>query len=597
MKAGTKMPRLINASVLALLAVACGDNNNKPADAPPQDDAPAQSDAPKPIDAFQFLDAPADPTGISTAVNAPDGSANIAINNVTVTYLKPQISSPDDPVGFTIQANQQGPGLFITVDPTTTTPALAVGDVVSFTITDMTSLDLERRADAITNLTRSAQGSDVSTLARDVSTATDLLSNIGAYDNTLISVTGTFGNAFANSGTGMQSAELNTAGITGQSKLTFRVPATLVDQLDMAATCNIVATNIPFDRFSSTAELGAYVGSDFVMTNCPAPAIASAVATSATSIAITFTRRIDPATFDGSGDQFTFDQGLTVASATLSARTVTLTTSAQTPDTTYTLTFAGNPLKDLSGNAFTPPTPSPTIAGFTVQAGVLINELNANVTGGCDLIELRVTSDGTMSNFKVTEREGVVSSGELSFTFPSGFNVTKNSLVMVHLNSASTTCNKNAATQEVNSPTDQGSAMYAGNYDTAYDFWASDTGLTATDNVITVYDGAGNIADAVLLTTTNTGAQDSLGQGNIVAAANQWSPGPTANGMYTATDFSASAVMGLGSDGTSVTGTATSIQRNADADTNTKADWVTAAQTFGALNAGEATLPTRHAKR
>jgi hypothetical protein len=464
---------------------------------------------------------------------------------------------------------------------------------VSFTITDMTTNGLERRADAISSVTRSATGTNVSALARDVSTATDLISNIGAYDSTLISVTGTIASAFASSGTDFQAAEINTAGITGQSALTFRVPATLVDQLDMAPSCTVTATNVPFGRFKSTVELGSYTTADFMMPTCPAPAIASAVATSATTVTIAFTRRIDPTTFDANGDQFALDGGLTISAATLTARTITLTTSAQTAGTTYTLSFAGTPLKDLMGNAFVPPMTAPTLLGFTVQAGVLINELNAAVTGGCDLIELRVTSDGTMANFKITEREGVVASGELSFTFPSGFNVTKNSLVMVHLNSTSATCNKNAATQEVNTPTDQPVATFAGNYDTAYDFWVADTGLTATDNVITVYDGTGAIADAVLLTTTNTGAADSLGQGNIVAAASQWTPGPTANGMYAAADFSAAAVMGLGSTGPAVTGTATSIQRNADADTNAKADWVITAQTFGAINAGEAALPAK----
>jgi hypothetical protein len=232
------------------------------------------------------------------------------------------------------------------------------------------------------------------------------------------------------------------------------------------------------------------------------------------------------------------------------------------------------------------------VTGFTVQAGVAINELDANITGGCDLIELRVLTEGSMGNFKITERTGVTASGELSFTFPSNFNpdLLPGALVIVHLNSASATCNPGGATQELMTPADQPMATYGKNYDTAYDFYASDTGLTATDNVITLYDSTGAIVDAVLLTTTNTGATDSLAQGNVVAAANQWSPGPTANGMYTAADFSAAAVPGLGSTGTSSTGT--SIQRNGDTDTNTAADWVTATASFGAKNAGQ-TTPAR----
>ncbi|HEY1817223.1 MAG TPA: hypothetical protein VGG74_32980 [Kofleriaceae bacterium] len=583
------MPRIINTTLLALLAVACGDNNKgTPIDAASNSDAPAgQHDAARQLDAFEFRDAPADPTGISTALGMPDGPTNVAINNVTVTYLKPQISSPDDPVGFTIQANQQGPGLFVTVDPSMTTPALAVGDVISFTITDMTSLDLERRADAISNITRSAQGSDVSTLSRDVSSATDLVNNIAAYDSTLVTVTGTFATAFSSSGTGMQATQLNTAGISGNAALTFRVPASLVDQLDMAATCNVVATNIPFDRFKSTAELGAYGSADFTMSTCPAPMIASAVATSATTIDIAFTRHIDPATFDGSGDQFTFDQGLTVASAVLTDRTVTLTTSPQVAGTTYTLTFAGTPLKDTMGTAFTPPTPSPMIPGFTVQAGVVINELNASVAKSCDLIELRVTSDGTMGGFKLTERLGTVSAGELNYTFPQGFNVTKNSIVVFHENSGSGACNPNGATQELLTPTDQPGSNFAGNYDTAYDFWGSDAGLTGTDNVITLYDGTGAIIDTVFLDGSGSGAADTVAAANLVGSA-QWATGTP---PYTGATFVAAAVPGLGS-------ASLSIQRNSDTDTNTVADWTSATPTYGTLNANQQTLPVlRHRHR
>jgi hypothetical protein len=592
------MPRFIVLSLFAFV-FACGDNNpgrpdaagTEHVDASSQTDAPAQMDAPLNTD----------PTGIATANGSPDGSANIAINTVTVTYIRPLVSGSDDPAGFNIQAVQAGPGLLVAVDPatlTSLTPALAVGDVVSFTITDMDTVGLERRADAITGITRSATGTDVSALARDVSAGSDLLSDIGSYDNTLVSVTGSFGNAFASSGTGFQSAELDTAGITGNTGLTFRVVTALVDALDMAPSCTFTATNIPFGRYKNTAELDAYSTSDFSLTTCPAPVISTIVATTPTTIVITFSRHIDATTVDASGDQFTFDGGLTVASAVVgtgtgNAKTVTLTTTAQTANTTYTLTFAGTSIKDQMGNVFMPPTPNATVLGYTVQAGVVINELNANIAKSCDLVELRVTSDGTMSGFKLTERTGNVSAGELSYTFPQGFNVTKNSIVMFHENSGSATCNPNGATEELDSPTDQPGSAYAGNYDTAYDFWGSDAGLTATDNVITLYDGTGTMIDAVFLVGSGSGATDTILAANAAGAANQWSP---AQATYTQAQFIADAVPGLGTTATTATGT--SLQRVSDLDTNGAADWATAAETFGTINSGQATLPVlRHRTR
>jgi len=584
------MPRLIAVPLVALAIAACGSNDDLSAfiDAPSAfQDAHVDS---KPLDAFQFLDAPADPTGIATAINTPDGAANVAINGVTVTYVKPLVSAPDDPAGFTIQANKQGPGLFVTVDPTTTTPVLAVGDVVSFTITNMTSLDNERRAAAITSLTRTATGTDVSALARDVSSATDLLNNIAAYDSTLVDMTGTFSGGFSASGTGFQSSEIDTAGITGQAALTFRVTAALVDSLDMEAGCAVTATNVPVDRFKSTFELGAYVQTDFSVTSCPAPVIVNATAPTSSTVVVNFSRLIDPATV--TAGLFTGNNGLMINTAVVTGRSITLTTSTQTSGTNYAITIAAG-IMDTRGVALGGTPPTANFIGFTVPAKVLINELNANIANGCDLIELRVTQDGSMGGWKITERLGNegASTPELSFTFPQGFNVTKNALVMLHESSASTKCNVNGATQEVNTPTDQGSASFAGNYDSAFDFWAADAGLVATDNVITLSDAAGNIVDAVLLTTTTTGAQDSLAQGNVVAAAGQWTPGPTAGGMYAAADFSAAAVPGLGSAGSAATGMATSIQRNTDTDTNAKADWVTAPQTFGTINNGQLMLP------
>jgi hypothetical protein len=227
----------------------------------------------------------------------------------------------------------------------------------------------------------------------------------------------------------------------------------------------------------------------------------------------------------------------------------------------------------------------------------VINELNANIAGGCDLIELRVTQDGSLGGFTLTERVGntSLSSPELNFAFPQGFNVTKNAIVVVHINSGSATCNPKGATQELTSPTGQLAASFTGNYDTAFDFWSNDDGLVATDNVITLDDVAGNIVDAVLVESATSGAADTLAQGNKVAAAGQWSPGPTANGMYAASDFATSAVPGLKGTGTAASGT--SLQRNVDADSNTKGDWVTAAQTFGTINAGQAALPAAKRRR
>ena len=600
------MLRYLTASLaLAFAIAACGDNlklapdsqgGNQP-DAFVYEDAPANQ-----LDAFVFKDAPADAgppdlSGIGSAIAAGSGSdLSLPITNVFVTYLKPAGGNlADDPAGFTVQAQAAGPGLFVAVDPSTLglSPALAVGDAIDFTITTMATVDAEPRAMAVTSVTRASTGNNIDGIVRDISSATDVVTNLAGYDSTIVTVAGTLNTAFASSGTGFMSSELNTTGISNNTSYTMRVPTAVLSAIDMVATCNVTATKIPVDRFNATVELGVYQASDVQLTGCPAPLLVSAVASTATTAVISFSRNIDPTTVMADGSQFTSDGGLSITAAVVAGRTITLTTSAQTGGTTYNITAAST-LTDLQGTALAAPLTVPLV-GFVTPATVVINELNANVTNSCDVIELRVMTDGSMGNFKITERLGNTASHEMNFTFPAGFTVTKNSIIMVHTNSSTpATCNPNGATQELNSPTDQPAATYVGNYDTAYDFWVDDDGLTATDNVITLYDGTGDIIDAVFLTTTNSGAADTLAQAGIVGAAAQWIP--TAS-SYTVATYVAAAVLGLGSTSKTVTAGSTSIQRNTDTDTNMAADWVTGSESFGTLNADQTTLPAKPAAK
>src|SRR6266850_7183694 len=99
------MRQLVLVAALAAAFAACGDNKAKP-DASVHPDA-ANPDA-KDIDA-------AIPDGIAGAKGTTDGTGlSLPIHNVTITYLKPQIgSTTNDPAGFTIQAQHDGPALFV----------------------------------------------------------------------------------------------------------------------------------------------------------------------------------------------------------------------------------------------------------------------------------------------------------------------------------------------------------------------------------------------------------------------------------------------------------------------------------------------------
>ncbi|HEX7840191.1 MAG TPA: DNA/RNA non-specific endonuclease [Kofleriaceae bacterium] len=311
--------------------------------------------------------------GIAAARAAADGTGlSLAIHGATVTYEKPQIGSlTNDPAGFTVQAVRPGPALFVAVDPATLTPAPAIGDVVDFTITAKATVNGEPRAQAITGLIRHATGIDIRPLAQDVSAAADLVSGLDSYDAELITVTGTLTGDFGAAGTGFQRATMDTTGIVGNTNLQLRVPATLVDAIDMVKTCRVTATDVVMGKFFTAAQIGAFTASDVAMTGCPAPIIVSALAESATSVRLTFSRHIDPRSVIAGGSQFTLDHGLTAKAVQVSGRSVTITTTAQSGATIYAVAVAssvtdllGTPVADTSAAAF---------AGFQSGQGVLLS--------------------------------------------------------------------------------------------------------------------------------------------------------------------------------------------------------------------------------
>jgi len=608
----TRLASIIAASAVALALAACGgDDADLPTDARRIDAAAidaADIDAPD-IDAAvdaaidatpdATVDAATDamPTNselIGFARAAADGTVSLPIVGATVTYIKPQIgSTTNDPAGFTIQVAPTGPALMIAVDPTTLAPVPNVGDVVSFTITTMATTGGQRRATAISDFTRTALATDVNPLVQNITAATDVVTALDSYDSELIDVTGAIATNFVSAGQGFESAQITTTGIgVASASYLVRVPATLRSAQDMVMGCNFALNNTPVGRFNANAQLAAFGASDITLTGCPAPTVVGAIASSPTTVLITFTRNVLASSVLANGSQFTFDNGLTASAATVSGRTVTVTTSAQSNVTTYLATVAAT-VTDLQGTALgTPSTAS--FGGYVAPAVVKINEFNANVTGGCDLIELRVVAGGALTGFKLTERVG--GSGELSFTFPA-LVLQTNDLVVVHTGSGITACNPNTATSETTGPAQQPSATFAGNYDTAYDFWNVDTGLTATDNVFTLFDGTNAIVDVVLTANlaTGTAAAASETAAATAATANQWQMvgGGVPVGGFVDDNFRAHAALDL--DGTDTTAAGTSIQRLDNTDDNDKADWNNGTttvqnQTFGARNPGQTAL-------
>ncbi len=500
----------------------------------------------------------------------------------TVTYLKPAVGA--EGAGFFVQASPTGPAVFVAVDPSTLTPAPQVGDTVSFTATTYANVSSFHEVTALTGWSRVSSGGSVTSFTQDLTAATTLSANVDALDSELISMRGVLDGGFATAGTGYQAAFFGSVA-NPVDNVRFRAPTTLVDSLDLVRGCELTVGPTPLWRFTTQAQPSAWVAGDVTIHSCPAPTLVSAAAVDATHVLLTFSRNLATGSVLTDGSQFTFDNGLTASAAAVSGRTVTVTTSAQTGGTSYTATVANSVTDTLAAPLGMPNTA--TFLGFEVRAVLRINELNANIAGGCDLIELRVVSGGSMNGFKLLERDlGTL----VTFT---NFTVATNDLIVVHLNGPFATCNPGTGTQETTAKNQQAAATFTANYDTAWDWYSSDTGLTATDNVITLYDATNTIVDAVFVANapTGTAAAGTETQAALVAAANQWQQvgGGIPSGGFIDDTFRANAALDLDATGTAASGE--SIRRIDDTDDNDMADWAQGASSFGAINPGQTPFP------
>jgi hypothetical protein len=219
-------------------------------------------------------------------------------------------------------------------------------------------------------------------------------------------------------------------------------------------------------------------------------------------------------------------------------------------------------------------------SALAADAVVRVNEINANIISGCDLVELRVMSGGSMDAFQLFESTTSI----LTFT---GLEVAENDYVVVHINSAA--CSPGCS----NETTGPGQSICPASFAQAFDWYSPDTSIASTTNVLTLYGSVGNIVDAVLLADDASGtAAAAETQAAALASASQWTMvgGGVPPGGFVDGDFRAHAVLDLNATSTNAAGT--SIQRTNDEDSNTKADWaMVATASWGFNNAGQTDFP------
>lgn len=386
------MSRTTNLSILFSLlfaSAACGGDDDKSgADAgvTPTFDGAIVYDASIPADADTTLDADITPdatpvdNGVDEARAAADGTVDLPIAEVLVTYLKPAIGN--DAAGFFVQADATGPALFIAVDPASLNVPVAVGDLVSFNITEMATTGSLRQATIITGETIISSVNDVTGLAQNVSAAADLVTALDDYESELVTAELTVTEAFGGAGTGFTAGVVETAAVTANADLRLRLPLTLQTSIGLVPTCTVTLAATPVWRFNTAAQLSAFDASELTAT-CPPPLVVEAVAVTETEVTIEFDRGIDAASLVADGSQFAFDNGLVASAAVANGRIVTLTTGTMLEGTDYTITIADTVL-DVLGVALAAPNNTAQFTSLAADETVCDDGLDDDSDGFID---------------------------------------------------------------------------------------------------------------------------------------------------------------------------------------------------------------------
>ncbi len=516
---------------------------------------------------------------IAAARALPNGAANVLIDGPFVTWVR-SVSLGTDLPGFAVQGDQAGPALWVEVDPASLLPTPVAGDRVRFTVTQVgTDSTTIRKAQAITGYTRLSSGNALAPLVQDVSGVTNLVTNVADYELELVRTSVTVASSFRGAGTGYASARAETPALFGDPNLELRVPQTVYEQLGLGINCTATLQN-PLWRFAAKAQLQAYGQAELVGLSCPAARVVSASAPRSDRLLITFDRPIQPTSVTTAG--FQLSGGLSVLQAQATTSVVILTTSPQIAAFSYSVDILSS-VRDARGNAIDPSFNFATFSGAAPSAILRINEVNANITGGCDLIELRVVEGGLVDNWVLKSRDATV-------VTLSGLNLSRNAYLVVHANGTVPACNPGSAGNETTSPAGYPASGFAANFDSAFDWYGGAGGIVATNTVLSLLDPQGNIADAVLLSADATGmtAAASEDAAASVAAVGEWSTpsGMVPAGGFVDDNFCAYAVPGLGRTGVDRLGN--TIQRTNNLDTNTQNGWAESLlPTWGANNSGQ----------
>jgi hypothetical protein len=318
----------------------------------------------------------------------------LRLSAVYVTYVKPLVG--DDPAGFFVQATAEGPALFVAVNPTSLSPVPAVGDRLGLTVRAVATVDGQKRATSVDSLVRESTGYDVSLLSQEVTGVADLVSAIDSYESELISADLELTGDPIPAGSGHVAATVNSTAVIGSPDLRLRLTSTVAAPLELETGCLLTVTETPLWRFNAVAQISAWNPGEISNLVCPAPRVLSAESTGSTTVVITFSRTLDPASVVDPGAQVVFDvAGFDALAASVVGSTLVVTTDAQVPGQTYQVIVDGT-VTDTLGTGVDPAHDTATFttpSANVCEPAVVISQLypgggNASATYCDDFVEL-----------------------------------------------------------------------------------------------------------------------------------------------------------------------------------------------------------------
>ncbi len=499
---------------------------------------------------------------------APDGAMNRAIDLALVTYAKPPVG---DPAGFFLQAEPSGPAIFIAVAPNTLNPIPVPGDRVSLAATQKATVNGMVHVTAVSSFLRNGTGESVEPMRANV-TSVDLPAAVSNYESELIAITGTLPGTFAPLGTRYVGTTLSTTGSANNSNLQLRLPASNQDQLDLTRNCN-VTVKAPLWRSDAQAQVSAWTHQDITIQSCPAPTVLSAVSSGRQSVVIRLDRRIDPASVQSNGSQFTFTNGMVATSATVQDREIRLFTSTQNSTLTYTVTLATT-LRDTLGTAIDSSARSATFTGFQSPAVLRITEVAPNLDLQRDLLELYVVQGGSISDATILQDTSTLAN------LPA-VNVATGDIIVVHFNPDIGVID--APASETASKTQYPSATYSSNYDNAWDIHAStQLPITWFNRVLRVKDALGNMQDGVpFVRTDRTSDPNFPTELGRLQSEGHWQPTTCGGGACSYTTNPSAQSISVNWETVSTDRTTTVRRVSPTTDTNQASDWSVGASSLG----------------